>query len=72
MKISESWLREWVNPELNTAELSEQMTMAGLEVDGVEPVSYTHMTLPTILRVYSPGLPRTFKNKRTDSYHQHW
>lgn len=39
MKISESWLREWVNPELNTAELSEQMTMAGLEVDGIEPVA---------------------------------
>jgi len=39
MKISESWLREWVNPELNTAELSEQMTMAGLEVDAIEPVA---------------------------------
>ncbi|MGH1484670.1 MAG: phenylalanine--tRNA ligase subunit beta [Cellvibrionaceae bacterium] len=39
MKISESWLREWVNPELTTAELAEQITMAGLEVDGVEPVA---------------------------------
>ena len=37
--MSESWLREWVNPELTTAELAEQMTMAGLEVDGVEPVA---------------------------------
>jgi phenylalanyl-tRNA synthetase beta chain len=39
MKLSESWLREWVNPELNTADLVEQITMAGLEVDGVEAVA---------------------------------
>ncbi|MEW9798616.1 phenylalanine--tRNA ligase subunit beta [Alteromonas sp. CYL-A6] len=39
MKISEQWLREWVNPSLTTAELSEQLSMAGLEVDGVEPVA---------------------------------
>jgi len=39
MKFSESWLREWVNPALNTDELAEQITMAGLEVDGVDPVS---------------------------------
>jgi phenylalanyl-tRNA synthetase beta chain len=39
MKISESWLREWVNPELTTAELAEQITMAGLEVDAIEPVA---------------------------------
>ena len=39
MKLSESWLREWVNPELSTADLVEQITMAGLEVDGVESVA---------------------------------
>lgn len=39
MKFSEQWLREWVNPELTTAELVEQLTMAGLEVDGVEQVA---------------------------------
>lgn len=39
MKISESWLREWVNPEITIEELAEQITMAGLEVDGIEPVS---------------------------------
>lgn len=39
MKFSEQWLREWVNPPVNTAELVEQMTMAGLEVDSVEPVA---------------------------------
>lgn len=37
MLITEAWLREWANPELNTADLCHQITMAGLEVDGVEP-----------------------------------
>ncbi|WP_371193188.1 phenylalanine--tRNA ligase subunit beta [Glaciecola sp. SC05] len=39
MKFSESWLREWVNPALDTNALCEQLSMAGLEVDGVEPVA---------------------------------
>ena len=39
MKISEQWLREWVSPALSTEELAHQITMAGLEVDGVEPVA---------------------------------
>ncbi|WHI52677.1 phenylalanine--tRNA ligase subunit beta [Microbulbifer sp. MLAF003] len=39
MKISNSWLREWVNPELTTQELADQITMAGLEVDGIEKVA---------------------------------
>ncbi|MDO7085807.1 phenylalanine--tRNA ligase subunit beta [Pseudocolwellia sp. AS88] len=39
MKFSESWLREWVNPALSSDELSHQITMAGLEVDAVEPVA---------------------------------
>src|SRR5690554_2610540 len=38
MKVSEQWLREWVNPALDTQELVAQITMAGLEVDGVDPV----------------------------------
>ena len=37
MKFSEKWLREWVNPAVSTEELVEQLTMAGLEVDSVEP-----------------------------------
>ena len=36
MKIPESWLREWVNPDLDTDALSHQLTMLGHEVDGVE------------------------------------
>ncbi|MBG6245030.1 phenylalanine--tRNA ligase subunit beta [Candidatus Symbiopectobacterium sp. 'North America'] len=39
MKFSEHWLREWVNPAISSDELSEQITMAGLEVDGVEAVA---------------------------------
>ncbi|QBY05834.1 phenylalanine--tRNA ligase subunit beta [Thalassotalea sp. HSM 43] len=39
MKFSESWLREWVNPEISSEELAHQITMAGLEVDGVDPVA---------------------------------
>lgn len=39
MKFSESWLREWVNPDISTDELCEQLSMAGLEVDGVEPAA---------------------------------
>lgn len=39
MKFSEQWLREWVNPEVATRELAHQLTMAGLEVDAVEPVA---------------------------------
>ena len=36
MKIAESWLREWVNPELDTEALGHQLTMLGHEVDGLE------------------------------------
>jgi phenylalanyl-tRNA synthetase beta chain len=38
MKFSEQWLREWVDPQVSTGELVEQLTMAGLEVDSVEPL----------------------------------
>ncbi|MBJ92077.1 MAG: phenylalanine--tRNA ligase subunit beta [Alteromonadaceae bacterium] len=39
MKFSEAWLREWVNPAIDTNTLSEQLSMAGLEVDGIETVA---------------------------------
>ncbi|MGD8176857.1 phenylalanine--tRNA ligase subunit beta [Marinimicrobium sp. ARAG 43.8] len=39
MKVSESWLREWVDPALSTDELAAQITMAGLEVDAIDPVA---------------------------------
>ena len=37
MKISENWLREWVNPPVNIDTLSDQLTFLGLEVDEVLP-----------------------------------
>lgn len=33
MKISEQWLRQWVNPANSSEQLAEQLTMAGLEID---------------------------------------
>ncbi len=39
MQISEAWLRSYVNPGISTEELVEQLTMAGLEVDSVEPAA---------------------------------
>ena len=39
MQISEAWLRTYVNPDINIDTLVEQLTMAGLEVDSVEPAA---------------------------------
>ncbi|AFJ46684.1 phenylalanine--tRNA ligase subunit beta [Shimwellia blattae] len=39
MKFSELWLREWVNPAIDSDALCSQITMAGLEVDGTEAVA---------------------------------
>ncbi|MCY4471657.1 MAG: phenylalanine--tRNA ligase subunit beta [Kistimonas sp.] len=39
MKVSEQWLREWVNPDVDTAGLIDSLTMAGLEVDGKAAVA---------------------------------
>ena len=45
MKFSEQWLREWVQPktksgeQVSTEQLAHQVTMAGLEVDGIEAVA---------------------------------
>lgn len=36
MKVSEHWLRDWVDPGLSTADLAARLTMAGLEVDRIE------------------------------------
>ena len=53
MKFSEQWLREWVNPNVDTAALQEQLTMAGLEVDGCEPVAgeFTKVVVAEVLEV---------------------
>jgi phenylalanyl-tRNA synthetase beta chain len=51
MKLSKLWLREWVNFSLTEQELADQLTMAGLEVDAVNPVSgeFTHVIVAEVL-----------------------
>ncbi len=39
MKISENWLRTWVNPAVDSETLSDQLTMLGLEVDELAPAA---------------------------------
>ncbi|MGE5945585.1 MAG: phenylalanine--tRNA ligase subunit beta, partial [Betaproteobacteria bacterium] len=39
MKFSESWLRTLVDPQLTSEELSHLLTMAGLEVEALDPVA---------------------------------
>ena len=39
MNISTSWLREWISPDVSDEVLAEKLTMAGLEVDGIESVA---------------------------------
>lgn len=53
MKFSENWLREWVNPKISTEELVAQLTMAGLEVDSVEPAAnkFTGVIVGEVLSV---------------------
>ena len=38
MKFSKAWLEEWVSPVPENEEFFNQLTMAGLEVDGYEEV----------------------------------
>lgn len=53
MKFSENWLREWVDPPVSTEALVAQLTMAGLEVDGVEPAApeFTGVVVGEVLDV---------------------
>jgi phenylalanyl-tRNA synthetase beta chain len=53
MKFSENWLREWVNPPISTEQLVQQLTMAGLELDYVEPVaaSFNKVVIGEVLSV---------------------
>lgn len=53
MKFSESWLREWVNPDLTRDELCDTLTMAGLEVEELAPVSdkFSGIVIGQIIKV---------------------
>ena len=39
MKFSENWLRSFANPPLSSDELAHALTMAGIEVESIEPVA---------------------------------
>ena len=39
MKVSEQWLREWVDPPLDVEAMGERLTMGGLEVDEITPAA---------------------------------
>jgi phenylalanyl-tRNA synthetase beta chain len=39
MQFPESWLREFCNPPLSTAQLADLLTMAGMEVEELRPVA---------------------------------
>ncbi|MGE0330014.1 MAG: phenylalanine--tRNA ligase subunit beta [Ramlibacter sp.] len=39
MQFPESWLREYCNPPLTTAQLADTLTMGGLEVEDMHPVA---------------------------------
>ncbi|MBL0149028.1 MAG: phenylalanine--tRNA ligase subunit beta [Ideonella sp.] len=39
MQFPESWLREFCNPSISTAELAELLTMSGLEVEDLRPAA---------------------------------
>ena len=53
MKISENWLRTWVNPAIDSETLSDQLTMLGLEVDDLSPAakSFTGVVVGEVLTV---------------------
>jgi phenylalanyl-tRNA synthetase beta chain len=53
MRFSEAWLREWVNPDVDTATLADQLSMSGLEVDAVEPAApdFTGVAVGLVLSV---------------------
>lgn len=53
MKISENWLRTWVNPAIDSEKLSDQLTMLGLEVDDLFPAAkpFTGVVVGEVLTV---------------------
>lgn len=53
MKISENWLRTWVNLAIDSDTLSDQLTMLGLEVDELAPVAkpFTGVVVGEVLTV---------------------
>ncbi len=53
MKFSENWLRTWVDPDMTSDELAHTLTMAGLEVEALEPVApaFNNVVVAEVLEV---------------------
>ncbi len=53
MRVSEQWLREWVDPAVDTQQLADTLTMAGLEVDGIESAApkFSGVVVAKVLQV---------------------
>jgi len=53
MKFPESWLRTLVDPRLSTRQLATTLTMAGIEVDALEPVAppFSKVVVAKVLEV---------------------
>lgn len=54
MKVSELWLREWVNPAIESQSLANILTMAGLEIEAIHPVAgeFSGVIVAQILEVH--------------------
>ena len=53
MQFPESWLREFVTPDISTQELAHRLTMAGLEVEEIQPVAppFSNVIVAHVLEV---------------------
>jgi phenylalanyl-tRNA synthetase beta chain len=53
MQFPESWLREFCDPPISTQQLADTLTMAGLEVEELQPVApfFSHVVVGHILDV---------------------
>lgn len=63
MKVSESWLNEWVDTAVQGQQLADQLTMAGLEVDSHNPVAgvFSNVVVAKVLNT----IPHPQANKLT-------
>ncbi|MCY4129758.1 MAG: phenylalanine--tRNA ligase subunit beta [Gammaproteobacteria bacterium] len=52
MKISEKWLRSWIDPDIDSEQLCDQLTNLGLEVDGYES-TYKHLSGVSVAEITS-------------------
>jgi len=53
VKFNERWVREWVDPPIDTQGLAARLTAVGLEVESIDPVAGTieHVTVAEIVDV---------------------